>query len=190
MQNFAAICRLLQADIGKFVSDFGNSAVGNNDMMIGAKRIAAALKGPVGQIKLARIVGQHIRWFEDARSQGMTWDQIVVALTAAGAARADQTPFTRGSVSSAVWRATNRISRKKATGRESTSPTATESAKRSRDRASSQESRRRNPDRNESAKEEKRGPALGAQTNARKAELMRLMKRAGKIRANADDEGG
>ena len=183
LQNFAGRYR-------GGVSDFGISAVGNSDIMIGAKRIAAALKGPVGQIKLARVVGQHVRWFEDARSQGMTWDQIVAALTAAGATRADGTPFARGPVSSAVWRATNRISRKKATGRKSTSPTAAPSAKGSRNRASNEKSQRRNPDRNESAKEEKRGPALGAQTNARKAELMRLMKRAGKMRARADDEGG
>jgi len=113
------MCTNLQHFAERSRSEFritGISVMGNNDIMIGAKRTAAALKGPVGQIKLARVVDQHLRWFADDRSQGMTWDQTIAALTAAGATRADGTPFRRGPASSAVWRAERATSRAQATG--------------------------------------------------------------------------
>jgi hypothetical protein len=165
--------------------------VGNNDMMIGAKRIAAALKGPVGQIKLARVVSQHIVWFEDARSQGMTWDQIVAALTAVGATRADGTPFTRGPVSSAVWRAEKAISRPKSR-RPAGGTTSAPAKQRVRRQESGASSGSKISDRergqNEVSTKEQRAITAGVQTNSDRGALLRLMKRAGKQRTSADDD--
>jgi len=75
------------------------------DLTAGAKEIAKALNGPTGQIPLARVVGQHISWFDRARDLGLTWDQMIAVLLAAGACRTDGLPFRRGHISSAVWRA-------------------------------------------------------------------------------------
>ena len=162
--------------------------MGNNDIMIGARRIAAALKGPVGQIKLARVVGQHIRWFEDARSQGMTWDQIIAALTAAGATRADGTPFTRGPISSAVWRAEKSIGRPKPTR-----PAGAAAAKqRFRPRRSGAISGtkilHRVDSQSEASTKEQRAIKTGDKEDSGKSALLRLMKRAGKQRSSIEDD--
>jgi hypothetical protein len=169
--------------------------MGDSDLMTGAKRIAATLKGPIGQIKLTRVVGQHLHWFEDVRSRGMTWDQIITVLTAAGATRADGTPFARGHVSSAVWRARKGISRPKPTGPESASATTSVHTKqRSRPRKSAESSGSKIPRRDRGPKdaptEEQCAPTSGVQTNPDKADLMRLMRRAAKLRTSAGDEGG
>lgn len=71
----------------------------------GARRIAAALKSPAGQIKLARVVSAHLGWFDLVQRRGLSWDQMIRILTDAGATRENDLPFSRGHLSSAVWRA-------------------------------------------------------------------------------------
>lgn len=71
----------------------------------GAGRIAAAMQSPAGQIKLARVVANHLDWFEQAQRRGLSWDQMISLLTAAGAKRENGLAFTRGHLSSSVWRA-------------------------------------------------------------------------------------
>lgn len=71
----------------------------------GARRIAAALRSPAGQIKLARVVGAHLDWFDFVQHRGLSWDQIIRVLTDAGARRENGLPFSRGHLSSTVWRA-------------------------------------------------------------------------------------
>lgn len=71
----------------------------------GAGRIAAALRSPAGQIKLARVVGAHLDWFDLVQRRGLSWDQMIRVLTDAGATRENGLPFSRGHLSSTVWRA-------------------------------------------------------------------------------------
>lgn len=76
----------------------------DNEIFEGAKALSDALSGPGGQIKLSRVIGRHLWWFERVRSRGMTWNQIAKVLAAAGATREDGRPFALGHLSSAVWR--------------------------------------------------------------------------------------
>lgn len=74
-------------------------------IMDGAKAIAASLQGPGGQIKLSKVVADYLPWFDLARERGMSWDQMIRVLANAGATRESGLQFTRGHLSSAVWRA-------------------------------------------------------------------------------------
>lgn len=71
----------------------------------GARKIAAALRSPAGQIMLARVVGGHLDWFDLVKRRGLSWDQMIRVLTDAGATRENGLPISRGHLSSAVWRA-------------------------------------------------------------------------------------
>lgn len=71
----------------------------------GARKIAAALRSPAGQIKLARVVGHHLDWFDLVQRRGLSWDQMIRVLADAGATRENGLPFSRGHLSSTVWRA-------------------------------------------------------------------------------------
>lgn len=81
------------------------AAVDDEAIKEGARRIAAALRSPGGQIKLARVVGAHLDWFDLVQQRGLSWDQIIRVLANAGATRENGLPFSRGHLSSAVWRA-------------------------------------------------------------------------------------
>ena len=77
----------------------------NRDIEAGAKAIASDLQLPGGRRKkLARVVAEHLEWFEHAEARGMTWDDMIAVLAAAGVKRADGRPLSRGALSSAVWR--------------------------------------------------------------------------------------
>ena len=78
---------------------------GSDDLTLGARRIAHALAGPAGHIGLARVVMKELEWFDRAQARGLTWDQVIAVLHAAGAGRQSGLPFSRGHVSSCVWRA-------------------------------------------------------------------------------------
>lgn len=71
----------------------------------GARKIAAALRSPAGQIKLARVIGRHLDWFDLVQRFGLSWDQMIRVLADAGATRENGLPFSRGHLSSTVWRA-------------------------------------------------------------------------------------
>lgn len=81
------------------------AALDDDFLKEGARTIATAMHSPAGQIKLARVVANHLDWFERAQRRGLSWDQMIRLLTAAGAKRGNGLPFTRGHLSSSVWRA-------------------------------------------------------------------------------------
>ena len=77
----------------------------NRDIEAGAKAIADDLKLPGGRRKkLARVVAEHLEWFDRAETRGMTWDDMIAALAAAGVRRDNGLPLSRGALSSTVWR--------------------------------------------------------------------------------------
>lgn len=81
------------------------SIVSDVDLLKGAEAIAADMQGPAGQrLKLARVIDEHLGWFEQARRRGLEWSDIVHLLFRAGAARGDGRPLARAHVQSLVWR--------------------------------------------------------------------------------------
>jgi hypothetical protein len=71
----------------------------------GAKALAAdaALPGG-GRKKLARLVGEHLHWFDATEKRGMTWGDISRLLFAAGVRAKNGRPIPIGTLSSTVWR--------------------------------------------------------------------------------------
>lgn len=71
----------------------------------GAKALAAdaALPGG-GRKKLARLVSEHLHWFDAAEKRGMTWGDISRLLFAAGVRAQNGRPIPIGTLSSTVWR--------------------------------------------------------------------------------------
>lgn len=57
--------------------------------------------------KLSRLVEDHLAWFDAAEARGMTWEDMIAALFAAGVVRPDGRPLSVGTLSSAVWRKRN-----------------------------------------------------------------------------------
>jgi hypothetical protein len=79
--------------------------VTRNVIEAGAKAIAKDFELPGGRrAKLARVVARHLDWFDAAEARGMTWDDMIAVLAAAGAKRENELPLSRGALSSAVWR--------------------------------------------------------------------------------------
>ncbi|MAN76234.1 MAG: hypothetical protein CML24_03300 [Rhizobiales bacterium] len=77
----------------------------DENLIEGAQSIAADMQLPHGrQLKLAKVVDNHLVWFEKARARGLEWSDIVDLLYKAGVARSDGRPLSRGHVSSLVWR--------------------------------------------------------------------------------------
>lgn len=77
----------------------------NREIEAGAKAIANDLQLPGGRRKkLARVVAEHLEWFDLSEARGLTWDDMIAALAAAGVRRDNGLPLSRGALSSAVWR--------------------------------------------------------------------------------------
>jgi hypothetical protein len=71
----------------------------------GAKVIAKDLALPGGgRKKLARVVEDHLDWFNAAEARGLTWSDMTRMLFAAGAKGRGGRPISIGTLSSAVWR--------------------------------------------------------------------------------------
>jgi hypothetical protein len=82
----------------------------NDEVEAGAKAIARDFELPGGRrAKLARVVARHLDWFEAAEARGMTWDDMIAVLAAAGARRPNGLPLSRGTLSSTVWRKRNDV---------------------------------------------------------------------------------
>lgn len=82
----------------------------NRDIEDGAKAIARDLLLPGGrQKKLARLVADHLPWFDAAEARGMTWEDLVAVLSLAGVTGPKGRPLTVGSLSSAVWRKRHQV---------------------------------------------------------------------------------
>jgi hypothetical protein len=71
----------------------------------GDKALAAdaALPGG-GRKKLARLVDEHLHWFDAAEKRGMTWGDMARLLFAAGVCAQNGRPIPIGTLSSTVWR--------------------------------------------------------------------------------------
>jgi hypothetical protein len=81
------------------------SIMSDGDLLDGAEAIAADMQGPAGQrLKLAKVIDEHLGWFEQARRRGLEWSDIVALLFRAGATRSDGRPLLREHVQSLVWR--------------------------------------------------------------------------------------
>lgn len=82
----------------------------NREIEAGAKAIANDLQLPGGRRKkLARVVAEHLEWFNIAEARGLTWDDMIAVLTAAGVRRDNGLPLSRGALSSAVWRKRQKV---------------------------------------------------------------------------------
>jgi hypothetical protein len=82
----------------------------NKDIEAGAKAIAADLARPGGgRKKLARVVGDHLDWFDAVEARGLTWNDMTRLLFAAGAKGRGSRPISVGTLSSAVWRKRKKI---------------------------------------------------------------------------------
>ncbi|MBC9879978.1 MAG: hypothetical protein E6614_00630 [Bradyrhizobium sp.] len=57
-----------------------------------------------GRKKLSKLVAEHYAWFEAAARRGMSWPDMIRALTAAGVTGRDGKPLSVGTLSSTVWR--------------------------------------------------------------------------------------
>lgn len=81
------------------------SIMNDKDLLEGADAIAADLQGPKGRrLKLAKVIDEHLDWFDQARRRGLEWNDIVGLLFSAGATRNDGRPLARAHVQSLVWR--------------------------------------------------------------------------------------
>jgi hypothetical protein len=77
----------------------------SNEIEAGARAIAEDLRLPGGgQKKLARVVRNHLDWFDMAEHRGFTWADMSRLLFAAGAKGRNARPFSVGTMYSTVWR--------------------------------------------------------------------------------------
>lgn len=77
----------------------------SKEIEAGAKAIAEDLRLPGGGLKkLARVVEDHLDWFDTVEARGLTWADMSRLLFAAGAKGRNGRPFSVGTLYSAVWR--------------------------------------------------------------------------------------
>lgn len=77
----------------------------NKEIEAGAKAIADDMALPDGgRKKLARLISDHLDWFDAVAARGLTVGDISRVLFAAGATAANGRPIPLGTLSSAVWR--------------------------------------------------------------------------------------
>jgi hypothetical protein len=77
----------------------------NKQIEAGAKAIAADMTLPGGgRKKLARLVADHLNWFDAVEERGLTWGDMSRVLFAAGVHGPGGRPIPVGTLSSTVWR--------------------------------------------------------------------------------------
>jgi hypothetical protein len=80
-------------------------AATSKEIEAGAKAIAEDLHLPGGGLKkLARVVEDHLGWFDTVEARGLTWADMSRLLFAAGAKGRNGRPFSVGTLYSTVWR--------------------------------------------------------------------------------------
>jgi hypothetical protein len=98
----------------------------SNEIEAGAKAIAEDLRLPGGGLKkLARVVEDHLDWFDAVEARGLTWADMSRLLFAAGAKGRNGRPFSVGTLYSTVWRKREDAKR---TGRGIASPSKSNTA--------------------------------------------------------------
>lgn len=81
------------------------SVLTNKQIEAGAKAIAEDMMFPGGgRKKLARIVSDHLDWFDAVEARGLTWGDISRLLFVAGAKGRNGRAIPVGTLSSTVWR--------------------------------------------------------------------------------------
>lgn len=81
------------------------SILSDEELTKGAQAIADDMRvGDTKRLKLARIIDDHLDWFDRARARGLEWTDIIELLLRAGVTRPDGRPLSRGHLSSLVWR--------------------------------------------------------------------------------------
>lgn len=63
-----------------------------------------------GRLRIARLVVNHLEWFDATEARGMTWQDMARAMAAAGVTDKHGKALSTGTLSSAVWRARDRRS--------------------------------------------------------------------------------
>lgn len=77
----------------------------NKALEAGLKAMAEDFHLPGGgRKKLSRLVAGHLWWFDAAELRGMSWRDMISALTAAGVTGRGGQPVSVGTLSSTVWR--------------------------------------------------------------------------------------
>lgn len=78
---------------------------GNKEIESGLKAMARDFQLPGGgRKKLVRLIAEYLWWFEAAEERGMSWLDIIRALTSAGVTARGGKPLSVGTLSSTVWR--------------------------------------------------------------------------------------
>lgn len=130
----AELCRDLQKivvlPISQVDRDEGLRMANNKELEAGLRKIAENFHLPGGgQMKLSRLVAEHLDWFDAAERRGMGWRDMIRALTAAGVTGKGGKPLSVGTLSATVWRkradvelATNRTGRNVGIGSSAPAP--------------------------------------------------------------------
>jgi hypothetical protein len=80
--------------------------ISNKELEAGLKAMAEDFHLPGGaRKKLSRLAAEHLWWFDAAEQRGMSWRDMIRALTAAGVMGKRTKPVSVGALSSTVWRA-------------------------------------------------------------------------------------
>ena len=83
----------------------------NVDIESGARIVAEDFKLPAGRRKaVAKLVADHLGWFDAAKSRGMGAEDILSLLTSVGATYADGSSINFDTLSNALWRKRNETS--------------------------------------------------------------------------------
>lgn len=77
----------------------------NKELEAGLKAMAEDFQLPAGgRKKLSQLVAEHLDWFNAAERRGMSWRDMIRALTAAGVTGRGGKSLSVGTLSSTVWR--------------------------------------------------------------------------------------
>lgn len=171
----------------------------NRDIEAGAKMIASDLQLPGGRRKkLARVVAEHLAWFDQAEARGMTWDDMIAVLASAGVTREDGRALSRGALSSAVWRKRQDgriVSVRKVGGEKPGDPSTRKTSRRTEQGLPGQQTvghrtanrpAGKSPARKNAPFTGRPAPAGARQHDASNA-VLAYMQRAARIRRNADE---
>lgn len=78
----------------------------NKELQVGLKAMSEDYHLPgVGLKRLSRLVASHLWWFDAAERRGMSWRDMIRALSAADISGKGGQPLSVGTLSSTVWRA-------------------------------------------------------------------------------------
>jgi hypothetical protein len=106
VHHLALICITSKGLLSEYQPDRNSSmAATSKEIEAGAKAIAEDLHLPGGGLKkLARVVEDHLGWFDTVEARGLTWADMSRLLFAAGAKAGNGRPFSVGTLYSTVWR--------------------------------------------------------------------------------------